>query len=369
MQLTMEEQVAAQLRMASRPAIIIPPDPSVDVVCAAMALARVLTNINKPPTIICANEVRIPSHLEAPEVIRRTLNRTRDLIVDVDLAGATLASLRYETRGGHVYIHLTPKTGEILPDNARPTAGNFFHDVIVTLGVVTLNHLGPLHDDQADVFGNVPIINIDRQPANGRYGHVVYVDPTASSVSEQVHAVARHLDHDSIDEPAATSLLTGIMQATQSFQHRLTSHRALSAAAHLLTKGARRDDIVRHLHQTNTVSGLKLWGRALTRLQSSSRGTVVWSVITQGDIRASGSNPKELDGVFDAFLTTAANADYVALFAETIDGTLVNVMVRPGVRPPELPSGLHSREPGRYRGVIPGPVAEVEKSILGAFPQ
>jgi phosphoesterase RecJ-like protein len=115
----------------------------------------------------------------------------------------------------------------------------------------------------------IPLINIDRRRHNAGYGTINIVDEQASSISELVHKVLHAIDHRLIDTEIATALLTGMIIATNSFRAHNVRPETLALASQLIETGAQREKIIHHLYRSRSLSTLRLWGVALTRLKKT----------------------------------------------------------------------------------------------------
>ena len=162
------------------------------------------------------------------------------------------------------------------------------------------------------------------------------VDVVASSQSEIVFEILEKIGGDALDEQVATNLLTGIISQTKGFQSASVTPRSLAIAAHLMSAGARRDIIVQHLYQTKTMPVLRLWGRALAKLNTTTDRKVVWTTITKTDLIETGA-PADVAGSLLDELVVSASESAAAILVEQDGGTDVYVMARPPAALPRLP--------------------------------
>jgi hypothetical protein len=93
-------------------------------------------------------------------------------------------------------------------------------------------------------------------------------------------------------------------------------------AAELLEKGARQQEIIQHIYKTKPLSTLKIWGRALNRIQMDAQAGIVWSAISKEDLQEMGASSKETHGILDELISTIPNADVHVLFTEMEEGGL-----------------------------------------------
>jgi nanoRNase/pAp phosphatase (c-di-AMP/oligoRNAs hydrolase) len=93
-------------------------------------------------------------------------------------------------------------------------------------------------------------------------------------------------------------------------------------AAELLEKGARQQEIIQHIYKTKPLSTLKIWGRALNRIQIDPAARIVWSAISKEDLAEMEANSKETHGILDELISTIPDADVYVLFTELEEGGL-----------------------------------------------
>jgi len=207
------------------------------------------------------------------------LDGARDYVFSLDIDKKKLQQLRYEVEENKLKIFITAKNGEISKDRISLESARFSYELIIVLGTSDLESLGSLYDENSELFYDVPVVNIDNNPSNEYFGKVNVVDVAASSTAEIVFNLIGELDEKLIDEKTATNLLTGVIAATESFQNKNTTPKAFMTAASLIAKGANKQDIIRYLYKTKSVSMLKLMGKAMTGLKYNGQYKLAWSLI------------------------------------------------------------------------------------------
>ncbi len=358
---------AAHLVRESRtPLISIPERPSTDAVAAALALLLVLERRGQRVKVVSPRFKLPASHAFLPksEAITHNLTSLRDFILTVSLKRAKLETLRYDIQGQDLRIYLTPKTGFFEPSDLTTTAGAFAHDAIILLDAPKLEALGQLHTDNPEFFYHTPILNIDHHTDNARFGHVNLVDVVATSVSEIVFELIKTLGSELINEQVATTLLAGMMSTTKAFQSQRVTPRSLAVASHLVAAGAQRETIIRHLYQTRSVATLRLWGRALSRLETNPAKTVVWTEISAEDLHQTGATLDQAAGLLDELLVSAPGARFYCLLIEGPGQVEVHLVHPTGQPPAGLPEALQSRSPEMMSGSLPGQLAEVRPGLI-----
>jgi phosphoesterase RecJ-like protein len=167
-------------------------------------------------------------------------------------------------------------------------------------------------------------LNIDHHISNTRYGQVHLIDPVSASATEVLYHWFMHVPAyaKAITPDIATLLLTGLITDTRSFQNPNTTPRSLEVAAELLERGARQQEIIQHIYKTKPLSTLRIWGRALNRIEMDQSAGIVWSTVSREDLSEMGAHSRETHGILDELISTIPGADIYVLFTEIEEGGL-----------------------------------------------
>jgi phosphoesterase RecJ-like protein len=224
----------------------------------------------------------------------------------------------YKVRDNHLDIIVTPKDGRFDPKMVSFPSGGFNYEAIIVLDSPDLERLGPVYENNTEVFYEIPVINIDHHAGNNHFGKINLVDLTSTSTAEILVSILESLTGDAkfITEEIATSLLTGIIADTNSFQNANTTPKSLTVAAQLVAAGGRQQDIIKSIYKTKPLSTLRLWGRALSNLHDEKEYCFVWSELYKNDFLEVGASENESGGVIDELLKTASGADFALLLSE-----------------------------------------------------
>ncbi|OGY88056.1 MAG: hypothetical protein A2233_04650 [Candidatus Kerfeldbacteria bacterium RIFOXYA2_FULL_38_24] len=223
---------------------------------------------------------------------------------DGDAVGSTLAMAHFLENMQKPYtcfcVDAPPKSLAFLPgvlnisnnpDHWLATRAKF--DLLIALDAGDLKHAG-ITDYLVKLKHKFKIINIDHHVTNKNFGHHNLVDPTASSACEIVHEFLSAIN--ALNKKIADCLLTGLITDTGGFTNLATNASAIGIASKLLLQGANLPKITTHTLQNRSVFSLRLWGRALERLQTSPSGMVV-TVITQKDLTDCHATEEDVSGV------------------------------------------------------------------------
>lgn len=157
------------------------------------------------------------------------------------------------------------------------------------------------------------IINIDHHVSNNNFGDINLVNTEQSSVCEILYNLFKQ-NNIEINSKLATCLLIGIIYDTNYFINSNTSHQTLKITGELIKLGAKRDLILKNLYQQSKIRDLKLWGKALSRLNIDVKTEIATTVIFQDDLDFN-FNDNAFEG-FTNFLNSLSEAKAVMVIKE-----------------------------------------------------
>lgn len=171
----------------------------------------------------------------------------------------------------------------------------------------------------------VSVINIDHHAANDMYGTVNWLDATASSVGEMLTEYFDFVGYD-LSSVEATQLYTAILTDTGRFRYSSTSTRTMKAAALLISRGAKPQDITDAIYFSQPVSSLRLMGRVLNSIEFHHGNRICMIQMTRHMLAESGAIGSEGEGLVD-FVLQGRDAVTGALLKE-VDGSTTKVSLR-----------------------------------------
>jgi len=80
--------------------------------------------------------------------------------------------------------------------------------------------------------------------------------------------------------------------------------------------GADRESIVHGLWRSRQVNTLKLWGRALSRIEQDKNLGLIWTTLSRQDILDSGTTEARLDELVNELIAFAPDSKLTAVFVE-----------------------------------------------------
>ncbi len=326
MPLHQDQITAAMSAIQSAQRILVVPHANVDPdgLGSALACYLILSQLGKDITVICPDTK--PENLQflpSFDKLQADVDGTKNFVITVNLSkGVEVDKLRYTVEDNKVNIIVMPKSGSISPQHISFGDTGPAFDLLIVVDTADLPLLGQFYTENVDLFSSVPILNIDHHISNTQFGQLHMIDTTAASATEVLYDffTRESLFKDRMTPDIATLLLTGLITDTRSFQNPNTTPRSLEVAAELLERGARQQEIVQHIYKTKPLSTLKIWGRALNKIQIDRGAGIVWSSVSKEDLAEMEATSKETAGILDELISTIPDAYVHVLFTETEEG-------------------------------------------------
>jgi bifunctional oligoribonuclease and PAP phosphatase NrnA len=228
------------------------------------------------------------------------------------------------------------------------TATDFAPDVHIVLDTSAWAQLGPM----AEVLRNTAAqrVVIDHHVSEDDLGAMMFKNPTAEStgrlVLEAINALGITLTPD-----MATPLFAALATDTGWFRFASVTEESFVAATQLVRAGARP----------------RLHGRILTKVKSDLAGRLLWTAVTQDDLRAVGAEPTDTEDVINRLLGVAGVEVSLLMMELNPHETKVSFRSRSPVdvhKIAELFGGGGHRAAAGVR--YPGPLREAEPAVLNA---
>lgn len=144
-------------------------------------------------------------------------------------------------------------------------------------------------------------ICIDHHVSNVSYADENYIVPDASSTSELVY---RLIEKSYLTTEIAEFLYLGIVHDTGVFQYSCTAPETMEAAAQLMRKGVRANEIIDKTFYEKTYAQNQILGRALLESFLFMDGKCIVSWITSKMMEFHGVKPKDLEGIVSQLRNT-----------------------------------------------------------------
>ncbi|HKZ34810.1 MAG TPA: hypothetical protein VJ179_03025 [Patescibacteria group bacterium] len=236
-----QTDVAEILRKAKTVLLMLPEKPTIDEVAAGVALYLSFQSTDKKLEIVCSTQLTVSySDIIGVDQVKKE-GANRNLVITFDWQEGATQKVTYDVVDDkfRFVVHPEPGKSPLRAENVEFTYEGVMADLIVTVGVGSLEELGVRHTQEKQLFSQSPVIAIDNTSSHQKFGAVNLVNEEAASVSELIVDFMR--EHDlPVDVDIATNLLTGMSAATSNFQSSQASANTFEAAAACLAAGARR---------------------------------------------------------------------------------------------------------------------------------
>lgn len=242
------------------------------------------------------------------------------------------------------------------------------YDLLVVCDCGTLDRVGAVRDRHRELFDRLPRVIIDHHASTKDIGPTDWVDPVAAATCELVALLAERLDVplDAAGGTLASALMAGIVMDTSTFAHPNSTPRTLAVSAALVAAGAPLSEISRRLYRSKPDAQLRLFGRVLERLETSTGGLVIHSSLSDADLTSTGTLGSHSEGIID-LLAQSETAEVAILFKEVGPAsTRLSVRTKPGgvdatVLTGAFGGGGHARAAG---ATVDAPLPEARRRVL-----
>lgn len=200
----------------------------------------------------------------------------------------------------------------------HPSSLNF-----IAIDCASIERLGVLRSaaEKAQNF-----VNIDHHPGNTRYGKINLIDEKTSSSAELVYKVIKVAGRKSqvasyLDKDIALCLYTGIVTDTGRFQYSNTNESTFKAALELLQYGVSPNYVFQNVYENLSFPSLQLLGRILDRAKVCEEASLIYTSITQQDLKETGTKAEETENFVD-HLRAVQGSRVAVIFKETPDAKI-----------------------------------------------
>ncbi|MFH1457461.1 MAG: DHH family phosphoesterase [Patescibacteria group bacterium] len=291
---------------------------TVDSIASALALYSVLKKQNKNVTVASHNFTVTPEMAFLPgiENISGQIKNLRKFIISLNLKNAGVEEFSYDVNDEQLKIFITPKGGFFEEKDLTTGASDFVFDLIITVDTTDIESLGSIYDNNLELFYNVALINFCHSPKNESFGQINLVNIKALSTTQVIYNFIKTNFNKDIDYKIATLILAGIMSKTQAFKTSNITPEILQIVSELIAIGANREEIVKNLYQSKSLSTLKLWGHVLSNIKQDKSIKLVYSSISHEDFIKSDANIKDVRGAVEEIITSVPDSEIVLILYE-----------------------------------------------------
>ena len=254
-------------------------------------------------------------------------NPDGDAVGSVLGLGMALESL--DKNCGIILKDKIPKVLEFLPgqkkiryieDLAESDLGNYNYDLVILVDCAEIKRTG-IEGVNKIIESSKNLLVIDHHPEremeNENFNVTKIINPKFSSAAEILFELFTEMGIK-INKDIAQCLLTGIFTDTGGFQHANVSPRTLETAAELMKKGPRINKIARYIFNSKSIPAIKIWGRALARIETDSENGMSASYIDKADLEECGASYDDLSGITN-IINTISDSKFSLLLTEYED--------------------------------------------------
>lgn len=188
-------------------------------------------------------------------------------------------------------------------------------EVMVAFDTGAAERLGSLQS-AADRAGT--LIVIDHHSSGNPFGDIRLVDGSLAATAVLVDELISRLG-GTLDRETAMCLYTALVTDTGRFQYASTTPRVLRLAARLVALDIDHAAINRQVWNTHSFGYLKLLAQVLDRAQIEPQAQLLWTAVTQADLRRYGVAWQETEGLIDV-LRSVETAQVAMIAKEHSDG-------------------------------------------------
>ncbi len=157
---------------------------------------------------------------------------------------------------------------------------------------------------------------IDHHHTNPRFGDLNILDVDAGSAAVVVSNLIEDINLE-IDETLATSLLTGIIADTLSFQTDVIGNKSLLIADNLIKRGADRNNIIFNLYRSKSLDEIHLMGHIMENIQVDEDFHFAWAAISKEISNKYPMSREAKSSVVGAFIPAVENTDFGFVLEES----------------------------------------------------
>ena len=250
-----KQQIVEKIKSSTNILVIVGKHPTVDDLASAIGLTALLNKLGKHTTAIFSGMLPPTiSFLDPTKVFESTVDSLRDFIIALDKEKAD--HLRYKIEGDSVKIFITPYRTTISDKDLEFSQGDYNVELVLALGVSGKDNLDFALASHKQVLNDAPVMTFCAGEQTSDLGSISWRDENASSLSEMIMSVSESLKTDKplLDKQISTSLLTGIVSATERFSNKRTTSKVMTMAAQLMAAGADQQLISARLREDHEVN-------------------------------------------------------------------------------------------------------------------
>jgi hypothetical protein len=230
-----------ELKKSDSILVLLPPEPDELLVSSGLGLFLSLKKMGKKAQIGCSNlnKTSLSQPLDLTPIKSSIGNQ--NLVINFKFQEENLDKVDYDIDPqGNFQLMIKPKTGSPPPDtqNITYTYSGATADLVVVLGINSLEELGKLYSDEKQFLDQATIVSFNKSSRPANFATHSFHTNSASSIAEMVAFVMLNTNITPTKE-ASNYLLKDIYSTTNNLNTpRITAH-TFEIIAYLMRNGAR----------------------------------------------------------------------------------------------------------------------------------
>lgn len=233
------ELVIRDISPSQTPAIVLPANPSIDAVTAAIVLYFGLGKQGKQTMVSCSTPINYT--VPGVEHIKSTLSGGgRNLVISFPYSDGSIDKVDYRIENNTFNLIVIPREGfdKVTPDQMSYSYQGGTPDTFVTVGAGNLQSLGKLYQDNKQILDTLPLVVVNRQKPGMSFGSSEYTREGAFLI-ELAFELLQTLEIQ-VDQNIATCAFGGISLLTNNFSNESTTPEIFELAGKLMRMGAQK---------------------------------------------------------------------------------------------------------------------------------
>lgn len=239
----------SQLNNVTSVLIVTRPNPTFDAVAASVSMALSMEKMQKKVSIFCPSPLTVEfGNLIGINQVKQQVGN-KNLVVKIKgYMKAGVDKVSYNVEGEDFNLIVVPKPGSPAfdPSNISYSFSGVDSELVILIGVGSLQELGEFYTREKDFFDKVPLANIDSDMKNTNYATYNLTNQAASSCVEIAGYLLQYLKYQ-VDSDIATNIFYGLMKATNSLSEQKVRAETYELVGMMLRMGARRVQVMQFL--------------------------------------------------------------------------------------------------------------------------
>lgn len=234
-------EVKTALDEAKSVAVLLPPEPTTDMVASALGLFLALKEAGKFAQIGCGSPIKVENaDLFGVDQIKNSIGN-QNLIISFDFKEEDLKKVDYDVdENGKFMLLIQPQPGAEPPDtsNINYSYSGASADLVFVFGVNSLEELGKIYADEKAFLDHAKIVSLATSSKPSNFAAIALHSHAAGSLAEIITFLLKSADIK-LTSDAANNLLSIISETTKNFTSPKVTADTFDIVAYLMRAGGR----------------------------------------------------------------------------------------------------------------------------------